>query len=131
MADLDYIDSSLAVQIVDEENSTQAVIDADGNVAVKEAVSDDMEGGGKIAVGSTSAVEVTFSGTPTSIIIRADKDNTGLVFVGESNVANDGSNAFTFLDAGDAVTIDYDDTTNAVYVISDTADQNFWKGAIL
>jgi len=89
-----------------------------------------MEGGGQVSVG-TSAVEVTFTGTTTSIIITADKDNSGLLFVGESNVASDGSNALTFLRATEALTIDYDDTDNAVYVVSDTTSQNFWKGALL
>jgi len=91
----------------------------------------DMEGGGKVSVGTT-AVEATFTGTPThAIIIRADRNNTGLLFVGESNVASDGSNSLTYLEAGDSVTIDYDDVDNAVYVVATVASQNFYKGALL
>lgn len=89
----------------------------------------DMEGGGKISVGTT-AVEATFSGTPESIIISADKDNTGQLYVGKSNVANDGSNAITYLNAGDVIEMDYDDTTNGIYVIANAASQNFWKGCL-
>lgn len=94
------------------------------------SISSDMEGGGKIAVGITP-VEVTFTGTPSAIIITADSANTGTLYVGKSTVASDGSNAFVPLQAGESVTIEYDDTTNAVYVVASIAAQNFWKGALL
>jgi hypothetical protein len=106
------------------EETLQSVVD-------NTSTPDDLIGGGKIAVGSVSAVEVTFMGTTTSIIITADKDNAGLLFIGKSNVTNDGANSMTYLEAGDSITIDYDDATNAVYVISDTASQYFWKGSLL
>lgn len=92
--------------------------------------STDLYGGGKISVGTTP-VEVTLTGTTESIILRADKDNTGLIFVGKSTVDSSGNNAVTFLKAGDAIIIDYNDATNAIYVVSDTASQYFWKGAAL
>lgn len=113
--------------------------DADGNpysltnplpVLADQKESVDLEGGGKVSVGTT-AVEVTFTGTTQSIIITADKNNTGLLFIGESNVASDGSNAMTFLERGDSLELDYNDSSNAVYVVSDTASQNFYKGAVL
>jgi hypothetical protein len=91
----------------------------------------DMEGGGYISVGTT-AVGCTFTGTPThSIIISADPLNTGILYVGESNVTSAGANAIAFLQAGESITIDYDDSTNVVYVVSDTAAQQFMKGALL
>lgn len=90
----------------------------------------DLEGNGKISV-SLTAVEVIFTGITESIIITADIDNSGKIFVGKSNVTSDGSNAITFLERGDSVTIDYDDATNPIYVVSDTASQNFWQGATL
>ena len=91
----------------------------------------DMEGGGKIGVGTT-AVEVTFTGTPThSVIITADLFNTGILYVGESNVTNAGSNAITFLEAGESLTIDYEDGDNPVYGVASIASQNFFKGALL
>lgn len=91
----------------------------------------DLEGGGKVLVGTTP-IEVTFIGTPTHAIkISADDDNTGKLFIGKSNVLSDGSNAFAFLLPGDVLTIDYDDIDNAIYVVSDTVGQNFWKGALL
>ena len=89
-----------------------------------------LEGGGKVSVGVT-AIEATFTGETKAVIITADSDNTGKLFVGKSNVTNAGANAVTFLDAGDTLTLDYDDATNAIYVVSDTASQNFWKGALL
>lgn len=117
-----------------EDNQTNGdqktqIVDSSGNV-FDNPISSDLEGGGKVAVGTT-AVEVTFAGSTKSVVIRADKDNTGLLFIGESNVTNLGANAFTYLEAGDVLTIDYDDTTNGIYVVSDTVAQNFWKGAAL
>lgn len=96
----------------------------------KIAPSTDLDGGGKISVG-TSAVEATFTGVTTSIKITADIDNTGVLYVGKSDVDSTGANAFDFLYAGDSLTIDYADTTNAIYVVASVASQNFWKGALL
>ncbi len=90
----------------------------------------DMEGGGKISVGTT-AVEATFTGTTHSIIITADSANTGILYIGKSDVTNLGANAITFLKRHDSVEISYDDVDNAIYVVSDTASQNFWKGALI
>lgn len=90
----------------------------------------DLEGGGKVSVGTT-AVEVTFTGETHVITISADEDNTGLLFVGESNVTNTGVNAITFLRPNDVITLDYNDVDNPLYVVSDTASQNFWKGSLL
>ena len=58
-----------------------------------------LEGGGKVAVGTT-AIEATFTGSTKSIIITADIDNSGVLYVGKSDVASDGSNALTFLMPG-------------------------------
>lgn len=106
-----------------------------GKVATEETLqkispSSDMTGGGKISIG-TSAVEVGFTGTTKSIVITADKDNTGVLYVGKSDILSDGSNAVTFLRASDSLTIDYDDSTNAIYVVASVASQYFWKGALL
>ncbi len=91
--------------------------------------SKDLEGGGKISVGTT-AVEVTFTETTESIIITADSANTGILYIGKSDVTNTGANALTFLKRYDSVTLDYDDVDNALYVVSDTTSQNFFKGAL-
>ena len=104
--------------------------DANGALVSASPTPKDIEGGGKVSVGTT-AVEVTFTGTITSVVISADKDNSGTLYVGKSNVASDGSNAITYLSSGDTITIDYDDSTNALYVVGSEADQNFWKGATL
>jgi cell fate (sporulation/competence/biofilm development) regulator YlbF (YheA/YmcA/DUF963 family) len=92
--------------------------------------STDMDGGGKVSVGTT-AVEVTFAGTPESIIISADPANTGTLYVGKSTVTNAGANALCFLQSGESITIEYSDITNAVFVVSNTASQHFWKGCLL
>jgi translation elongation factor EF-4 len=88
-----------------------------------------IEGGGKISVGTT-AVEVTFTLEPRTIVISADSANTGTLYVGGSGVTSAGANAITYLSAGDTITLDYNDTTEALYVVASAASQNFWKGAI-
>ena len=117
-----------AVRIVDNNNNVLG--SSTTPINTQSAASSDIEGGGKVAVGTT-AVEATFSGTPKSVIITADKDNGGVLYVGKSDVASDGSNAMTFLQAGDSIALDYDDTTNAIYVVASAVSQNFWKGAVL
>ncbi len=92
--------------------------------------STNLEGVGDLAVG-TSEVEIAISGTPKEIRIRADQDNTGEIFIGKTGVLSNGTNDFVRLDSGDEVTIDYDDTTNALYAISDTAAQSINIGALL
>ena len=94
------------------------------------STSNDMEGGGVVVVGTT-AVAVTFTGVTKAIIISADIANTGTLYVGKSNVTSAGANAFACLEAGESLTIEYDDATNAVYVVASIAAQNFWKGALL
>ena len=103
---------------------------SDGSLIVNPSEATDMEGNGKVEVGTT-AVAIPFTGKTQSIIISADTANTGQLYIGKSDVTNAGANAIVFLDAGDSVTIDYNDATNAIYVISDTATQNFWAGASL
>lgn len=86
--------------------------------------------GAPVAVG-TSAVEMTFVGTPKSIMLQSDPDNTGRVWFGKSNIDNTGANAMGQLEAGDAVTVDLDDASNAIYTVSDIASQNVFKLALL
>lgn len=92
--------------------------------------STNMEGGGKLSVGTT-AVEVTITGTPKVILLTADSANTGELYVGKSNVTSLGANAITFLLPGESVELQYDDTTNAVYIVASVAAQNFYKGALI
>ena len=99
-------------------------------VPTSNIISTDMEGGGKVAVG-IAAVEVTFVGIPTSIIISAPLDNTGTLYVGKSTVTSGGANSIAYLEAGESLSIEYDDTTNPVYVVASIAAQNFFKGALL
>jgi len=119
-----------AVEIKDGTNPDRVHVSSTNKLSIIEYPSDDLEGGGKVIVGTT-AVETTFSGKPKSIIITADKDNTGVLYVGKSNVASTGANSLTFLEASDSVEIDYDNTSNPIYVVAGTTSQYFWKGALL
>lgn len=103
---------------------------ADNPVIIDNKESTDLEGGGIVSVGTT-AVEVTFTGVTQAITIQAHPDNTGILYVGKSDVTNLGANALVLLDAGDSIELEYNDASNAVYVVSDTAAQQFIKGAVL
>lgn len=90
-----------------------------------------IEGKGNITVG-TSEVELAFTGTPTAgIRVQADDTNTGIIYIGKTGVANDGSNDFVRLKSGDEVVIPYNDADNAIYLRSDTAAQKVNAGAML
>ena len=114
------------------ENSAEArrVIAVDDAGNESSPVRLDMEGLGDITVG-TSEVEITITGTPRSIRIRADKGNAGTIFIGKTGVLSDKSNDFVRLDHGDEAIIDYNDTTNAIFAISDTTGQAINVGALL
>jgi hypothetical protein len=90
----------------------------------------DMEGGGKVAVGTT-AVLMDFVGSVKEILITADKDNTGVIYVGKSNVTSTGANAIIFLEPNETLRLSYDDVDVPVYVVASIAAQNVWKGALI
>jgi len=98
---------------------------------VGEVAATDLEGLGDIAVG-TSQVAITITGTPTKEIrIRADVDNTGIIFIGKTGVLSDKTNDYVRLYAGDEHTFKYNDATNGLFAISDTAAQNINVGVLL
>ena len=99
------------------------------NAITGTSTSTDIEGLGKVADGTT-AVEIAFSGTTEAITLTADNDNTGVLYIGKSDVLSDGSNAFELLQAGESVSIDYDDSVNGVYVVASVVSQNVWAGAL-
>lgn len=88
-----------------------------------------LEGNGGSLIG-TVAAEVVFTGTPESIIIKAGSANTSALYIGKSDVTSAGANALTYLDSGDEIILDYDDTTNALYVVAGGAAQSVWTGSL-
>ena len=109
-----------------------ALVDGDGNHIITSltAPAIDLEGLGDIDVGQ-SEVEIVISGTPREIRIRADVDNTGIIFIGKTGVLSDKTNDYIRLEAGDEHKMPYNDTTNALFAISDTAAQKINVGALL
>ena len=105
-------------------------VDSDGNIIDTDGITNNLIGVGDISVG-TSEVEIVITGTTRSIRIRADTTNTGVIYIGKTGVLADGTNDFVRLESGDEVIIDYDDTTNALFAISDTATQLINVGALL
>jgi hypothetical protein len=92
-------------------------------------IATDLEGKGKVSVGTT-AVEITFIGTTEVIIIQADSANTGVIYVGKSDVDSSGNNSIVELQPGWSIKLDYDDSDNAVYVVSDAVSQNVFAGSL-
>jgi hypothetical protein len=122
-----------AVEIQDAESGLRQNIKSDGidNAAIVLINSrKSLEGLGNILVG-TSEVSIDFAGTPVMIRMRADDTNTGLVYFGNAGVLSDGSNDFIRLAAGDEFTIDYNDTINGLFAISDSTNQKISGGALL
>ena len=104
------------------------IITALGAIDLKETT--DIQGNGITAVGLT-AVEIPFTGTPQSINIESVMGNSGILYIGKSDVTNLGANALTSLQPGASVQMDFNDTTNALFVVSDTAAQSFIAGCLL
>lgn len=90
----------------------------------------DLIGMGDLTVG-LAEVEVTFTGATFWVRIQADPTNTGIIFLGITGVLADGSNDLVRLWPGDEIIFQYDDATNALYAISDTAAQKLNRGALL
>ncbi|KKN14469.1 hypothetical protein LCGC14_0995910 [marine sediment metagenome] len=85
--------------------------------------------GGPVTVGTTE-VEMTFAGTTKSIMIQSDPDNIGKIWIGLTGVTNSGENAMVELEPGSAITMNLNDTSAAIFAISDTATQNIHKMAL-
>ena len=100
----------------------------DGVAGTDKLVVRDVEGGGKILVGTTP-VKLEFSVKTDSIIITAWKDNLGVIYFGKSNITSDGSNCMGYLEAGDIIEMEYDDSLNDLYVVASEAGQYVVKGA--
>lgn len=86
--------------------------------------------GGPVTIGTT-AVELTFSGVTDAVTIQADHDNTGTIWIGKSNVDNSGNNALFRLEAGEWLSVEFDDSSSALYAVSDTAAQKVLKMALV
>lgn len=84
--------------------------------------------GGQVTVGLTE-VEITFTGTTKSILIEADCDNSGYIFIGKNGVTT--TTAMAKLEPGASLTIELNDSDNAIYAISDVAGQTIRKLALL
>ena len=115
--------------VLEANPSTKALkVDLADSVALKTAATD-FEGA-PVTVG-TSATEITFAGTTQSIKLRSSVNNTGTIYLGKSNVTNAGANAMDEILPSEDVTLDLNDASNAIYLVSDTAAQTIYKIALL
>jgi hypothetical protein len=110
------------------------IIDGNGNTVAFTGsaitIATNIESLGNLTIG-TSQVAVAFTGTTQSIIMRSLSTNTGIIYIGTTGVQNDGTLHFAMLYPGENLTIEYNDATNAIYAISDTAAQKLSAGALL
>ena len=60
-------------------------------------------------------------------MVTADSDNGTMIYVGGSDVAQSGSAAITRLDPGESVSMDFNDTSTALYAVAGTTDQKIYK----
>lgn len=102
---------------------TRIVVNPDGTPIT----STDFEGG-QVTVGLTE-VEITFTGATKSISIESDVANTGMIYIGKTGVTT--STGMVQLEPGSSVSLELNDTDNAIYAISDTAGQVVRKIALL
>lgn len=102
----------------------------DGYIDSINPVRKDIEGLGVLTVGSISKV-ISFIGSTYTILISAGDLNLGRIYIGKSNVTANGSNAITFLGAGESFEIDYNDSSNILYVVGSIEDQEYVAGASL
>ena len=82
----------------------------------------DIETQDLITVGPT-AVEITFTNDAGQVILCAGDANSGNIFIGKSDVANNGNKAFAVLAPGQTRAFPYDKSVNALYAISSTYNQ--------
>lgn len=92
--------------------------------------STDIESNGVATVGTTAEVLI-FISTTKAILISAGDENLGRIYIGKSDVTSAGTNAMTFLGAGESAEIVYDDTVNPIYVVGSIANQEYLTGAVL
>jgi len=81
---------------------------------------------GQVTVGTT-AVQLTSTSTPLNfgIVVKADPNNSGNVYVGDSSVST--SNGY-LLTPGESISFEIDDVSK-VYVVADTDNQKiYWIG---
>lgn len=116
--------------------NSRTIVDEDGVVVpwstllASSTTPTDVVQNGNLTVGA-SQVEIAITGTPREILLKAADANTNTIWIGKTGVQNDGSAHLLYLSPGDEVTLTYNDTTVALYAISDAAAQTLSVGALL
>lgn len=104
---------------------------ANGNFINSEAEID-FEALGAITVGTTEVkVRSDRDKISREFRIRANTDNTGIIYIGKTGVLSDGSNDFVRLNPGDEISFEYNDIANELYAISNVAAQSINVGVII
>jgi uncharacterized protein (UPF0261 family) len=127
---LDLVSDVAGVTNVVSVDLVDAVTSITNTVTTKETLSSDIEGLGLAVVGTT-AVELAFTGDTKTIFISSVTGNTGQMYIGESTVTNAGVGAMYVLNPNDKISFDYNDSSNAIYVVSSVTPTSYIAGAIL
>lgn len=99
-----------------------ATEDTQSDISAKLDPATDIETQDLITVGLT-AVEITFTNDAGQVILCARDTNIGNIFIGKSDVANNGNKAFAVLAPGQTRAFPYDKSVNALYAVSSTFNQ--------
>lgn len=99
-----------------------ATEDTQSDISAKLDPATDIETQDLITVGTT-AVEITFMNTKGIVVLYSADTNSGNIFIGKSDVENNGNKMFAMLTPGQARAFPYDDSVNALYARSNTFNQ--------
>lgn len=99
-----------------------ATEDTQSEISAKLDPATDIETQDLITVGLTP-VEITFANTKGVVILCAADTNSGNLFIGKSDVENDGDKAFVVLSPGQTRAFTYDKAFNSLYAISSSSGQ--------
>jgi len=127
ITDLSSVTEVINVTSVDTVDTVTSITNT---VTTLEVLSTDAEGLG-VAIVGTTAIELAFTGDTKTIFISSVTGNTGQLYVGESTVTDAGVGAIYVLNMNEKISFDYDDTSNALYVVSSVTPTSYIAGAIL
>lgn len=121
-----------AVEIKNGSSDTRASVNSDNELAVREATASSLDHGSKSEI-STNAAQMTTTSfaAKAGVSIKADSNNSGRVFIGNSDVTagtNDDTDGIP-LDAGESIEIEVNNP-NLLYVIADSDNHKvYWIAA--
>ncbi len=97
----------------------------------RKLIATDLKGLGDITIGTTETKIVSTADNTIEVRVRADINNTGIIYIGKTGILSDGSNDYIRLEAGDERIMPYNIVDNPLYAISGTAAQTINVGILI